>query len=160
MGVVHAGEVPMEDTERTPSVPRLRSGHRRFDRRRAARSRLLGSLVFDTALLLVAGVWLLAGRRPVAVAWAVFAMGAALWAVAEHRGQGADPARLERSWLYRGRVSVASVVAVVAVAAVFAVTLRWGIGWGWGDVVVSTVPVGVTTLAMSWWQERRSRPSR
>lgn len=150
----------MEDTERTSSITRLRSGHRRFDHRRAARSRLLGSLAFDVALLLAAGVWLLAGRWQVGIAWAVFAMGAALWAVAEHRGQGVDPVRLERSWLYRGQVSVASVVAVVSVAAVFAATLRWGIGWGWDDVVVSTVPVGVTTLAMSWWQRRRSRPSK
>ena len=70
-------------------ITRLPSGRRRFDRRRAARSRLLGSLVFDAALLVTAGVWLLAGRWPVALAWALFAVGAAVWAVRDSpRGAG------------------------------------------------------------------------
>ncbi len=150
----------MEDTEQTPDIPRLRSGHRRFDRRRAARSRLLSGLVFDAVLLLAAGVWLLAGRWPVAAAWAVFAVGAAVWAVAEHRVQGGDPARLDRSSLHRGSPSMASVIAVIAVAAVFAVTLGSGMGWGWDDVALITVPAGVLSVVTSWWQGRRSRPGR
>ncbi|WP_369069365.1 hypothetical protein [Kineococcus terrestris] len=152
--------MPIEDTAPATAPTRLRSGHRRFDARRAARSRLLGALVVDAAVLVGAGLWLLAGRWPVALAWALFAAGAAVWAVWEHRLEQVGAARLERSWLHRGRLSVASVVAVVAIALVSALTVRLGVGWSWSEVVLLSVPVALAVLTTSWRRGRRPRPGR
>ena len=151
VGALQGGAVRGEDAS---SPARLRSRHRRLDRRRVAGSRVLGSLALSGDLVVGGGLWLLLGRWPVAVAWVLFAVGSALWAAWEYHRQRGETARAGDSFFDRGQPSVSEVVAVISVAAVFGVTLRFGVQWARDEAVLLPLVACLSALVLSWWRGR------
>ena len=135
---------------------RLRSRHRLLQPEQVARSQLRGSLIVDALVLTGAAAWWASGNRVVALIWAGAAVVMAAASVVGHR-RGSRSGATEERWRLRGIPGPGSIVAILGMAVLVLVTLRFGVGWTWGDALWIPAGTAVSSLFMAWLDARRYR---